>query len=210
MADTDSPPWLQWVQTLQSIAHNGLTFATDRYDIERYERVREVAAAITSNRTGAQMPAVVEAFKTTDFGYITPKVDVRGAIFHGDKVLLVWEPQECGWALPGGWAELHETPAEAIVREVREECGIQVRASRLLAVWDKSRHEHPASLLRVYKVIFECNAKDGHVQGVGGEPRAAYFPIEELPQLSVDRITHRQLKRLHELHLDPTTPADFD
>src|SRR5262245_23737833 len=112
MADTDSQPWLQWVRKLQAIAHNGLTFATNRYDVERYEQVREVAAAIAADRTGAQMPTVVEAFKMTDFGYITPKVDVRGAIFNGDKVLLVWEPGHCGWALPGGWAELDETPAE--------------------------------------------------------------------------------------------------
>ena len=40
------PNWLAWAKRLQAIAQNGLTFATDPFDVERYEEVLAVAADI--------------------------------------------------------------------------------------------------------------------------------------------------------------------
>jgi ADP-ribose pyrophosphatase YjhB (NUDIX family) len=67
-------------------------------------------------------------------GYATPKVDLRAVVFREEKILLVREREDGGWSLPGGWADVGESPADGTVREVREESGYETRAVKLLAV----------------------------------------------------------------------------
>ncbi len=81
------------------------------------------------------------------FGYATPKVDVRGSVFRDDQILLVKERADGLWTLPGGWADVNESPREAVVREIMEESGYHTRANKLLAVWDRAKHQHTPLLL---------------------------------------------------------------
>src|SRR5207248_10783872 len=94
-------------------------------------------------------------------GYATPKVDVRAAVFRDDKVLLVQERSDGGWTLPGGWCDVGEAPGVAAAREVEEESGYRVRTAKLLAVYDKLRHEHPPESLHAYKLFFRCDLIGG-------------------------------------------------
>jgi ADP-ribose pyrophosphatase YjhB (NUDIX family) len=200
--------WLEWAQRLQAIAQAGLTYARDPYDLERFRQVRALAVEIVSEHTGASEERVTEAF-ARGTGYATPKVDVRAVVFRDDEVLLIREKAVGLWALPGGWADVGESPGEVAVRETLEEAGYEVRATKVLAVLDKSRH-HPPSLDYVYKLFIGCEL-------IGGEPRTShetdgvgFFAADRLPDLEPGRVTAAEIARMFEHRRDPSLPADFD
>ena len=207
------PRWLRWAKRLQAIAQDGLTYAGDPYDRERYEHVREVAAEIMAMGTGSEVGPVLDLF-SRQTGHATPKVDVRGAVFEGDSVLLVQGCDDGLWALPGGWAGIDESPREAVEREVREETGWTVRAERLVAVYDYTRHPHSPPLpFHVYMLLFVCDVIERGTLGARSGPEVSgvgLFPREKLPPLSPRRTTRWQVDRLF-LHLRaPGAPVDCD
>jgi hypothetical protein len=104
------PHWLQWAQRLQAIAQNGLTFATDPFDVERYTALRQIAPEIFAQASTADLQNVLDLF-AQQVGYATPKIDVRGVVFRDDVLLLVKEHADQRWTLPGGWADPCESPA---------------------------------------------------------------------------------------------------
>jgi ADP-ribose pyrophosphatase YjhB (NUDIX family) len=202
---------LDWARRLQAIAQNGLTYASNPYDIERYEATLQIAAEIASAYTGTPVRQVLAEFEA-QAGHATPKVDVRAAVFRDDAILLVKERVDGKWTVPGGWAEVNESPGEAVVKEVYEESGYRVRATKLLAVYDrnKSRHGHPPHPFHVYKLFFLCEI-------VGGSPKESietegvgFFRRDELPELSQGRVTPSQIDRLFEHYHHPEWPTDFD
>ena len=134
------PDWLVWARQLQAVAQSGLTFTQDPYDRERYEAMRRLAAQIMVAHSGAELTHV-EGLFAEQSGYATPKVDVRGAVFRDDgSLLMVREATDGRWSLPGGWADVNQSPREAILREVLEESGFEVGIQKLAAVFDRSRH----------------------------------------------------------------------
>jgi len=205
------PQWLRWARELQAIAQIGQTFAGhSHFDRERYERVQQIAAEMLAGGAGLDLPTVV-AFFEAERGYATPKVDVRGVVFDGERLLLVRETSDGLWTLPGGWADVNESPAAATVREVREESGVETRAAKLLAVYDRSLHEHePAFPYHVYKLYFRCDIVGGQPAGSIETSEAAYFPEDDLPPLSRSRVTDRQLRRMFEHYRHPNLPTDFE
>jgi ADP-ribose pyrophosphatase YjhB (NUDIX family) len=203
------PYWLRWVKSLQAIAQDGLTYATDPYDLGRYERLRELAAEmLAAHSTGGLEEA--RGLLELETGPATPKVDVRAAVFRDDEILLVKEPEDGGWSVPGGWADVGETASESAVREVREESGYGVRAVRLISAYDRDRRGHPPLPYHVYKLVFLCEvieepaSPDVEADGVG------FFGEHELPELSLSRVTPLQIRRFFEHHRIPDLPADFD
>ena len=128
---TTEPRWLLWAREMQALAQTGLAFSRDQYDQQRYERLRALAAQIVAEHTGIAM-SDIEMMFSQQTGYATPKLGVRGAVFQGNKILLVREKEDADrWTLPGGWADMNESPAEAVAREVREEAGLKVRPYKL-------------------------------------------------------------------------------
>ena len=121
--------WADWASRLNAIAQNGLTYSHNPFDIERYTSVRNIAAEIIAEHTGVEA-TVVRDFFAREEGYATPKVDVRGVVFRDRALLLVKEPDDGFWSLPGGWADVGESPREAVVREVFEESGYTTRATK--------------------------------------------------------------------------------
>src|SRR6185437_7356906 len=135
------PDWLDRAKRLQALAQSGLTFTHDRFDRERFDAIRAIAAEMIA--TGAGAPAErareIEVLFAAQAGYATPKVDVRAAVFRDDRILLVRERSDGRWTVPGGWADVGDSPAAAVEREVLEESGFEVRAVRLAAVYDRNR-----------------------------------------------------------------------
>src|ERR1700677_2449507 len=131
----DDPAWLLWARELQAIAQTGLTFCGDPYDLERYQRVREIAFAMFAHGSGTAAPRIQDLFEQ-DLGYPTPKVDVRGAVFREQRILMVREVSDGRWTLPGGWADVNQSARECVEREIREESGYEARAVKLAAVYD--------------------------------------------------------------------------
>jgi ADP-ribose pyrophosphatase YjhB (NUDIX family) len=204
-----NPAWLDWAQRLQAIAQNGLTFSHDHFDIERYEQLHAIAAEIMAAHSEADLSVIRELF-AGQVGYATPKVDVRGAVFRGDAILLVKERSDGCWTLPGGWADVGDSPAEAVVREIAEESGYQARAVKLLALYDRNKHGHPPIPYHTYKLFFLCEliggapAESAETDGVG------FFAESEMPDLSLTRVTPTQIARLFAHYRNPDLPADFD
>ncbi|HZR43399.1 MAG TPA: NUDIX hydrolase [Ktedonobacteraceae bacterium] len=206
-----NPKWLQWAKALQAMAQTGLTYAKDPYDIERYTALREIAFEIMEIHSDADIEQIRAIFQY-ETGYANPKVDVRAAIFRDDTILLVKERSDGGWTLPGGWADVGDSPSESAVREAWEESGYRVRATRLLAVYDrdKERHGHPPLPYQIYKLFFECEIIGGAPTSSSETDGVAFFSLDDLPPLSLTRITPVQIKRLFELHQQPELGADFD
>ena len=141
-------------------------------------------------------------------GPATPKVDVRAAVFLEGRILLVKEPD--GWSVPGGWADVGESPSEAAARETLEESGYRVRPLRLLAAYDRDRRGHPPIPYHVYKLVFLCEVLDETPSPDVDTDGVGFFGEQELPELSVSRVTRPQISRFFEQHRDPNQPADFD
>jgi ADP-ribose pyrophosphatase YjhB (NUDIX family) len=211
-AGRHEPRWLLWAREMQALAQTGLTYTRDPFDGERYQRLRVLAAQIMADHTGVALPRI-EAMFAEQSGYATPKVGVRGAVFEHDRILLVRErADEHRWTLPGGWADVNESPSEAVAKEVREEAGLEVRATKLAAVWDRLRHPHGAPPpFHVWRLFFLCDI-------IGGEPRTgpetsevAFFAEDELPtELSTRRVLHSQLLRMFAHMRRPELPTEFD
>ena len=203
------PKWLQWAKTLLAIAQNGLTFAQDPYDRERYTQLQKVAVEIMSSYSGADFSQVLELFQREQ-GYATPKVDVRAAVFRHHEILMVREREDGRWSLPGGWADVGEPPSQVAVREVLEESGYRTRAVSLLAIYDRDRRGHPPLPFHVYKVFFRCELLDGNPQPHAECAEAAFFPEGKLPELSLTRVNEAEMARMFEHLHNPSLPADFD
>jgi ADP-ribose pyrophosphatase YjhB (NUDIX family) len=203
--------WLGWVRALQSVAQAGLTYAEDQFDMERYRQVRRVAAEIAAGAGGGKVEAI-EGLFASQSGYPTPKVDVRAAVIVEDRILLVEESDGTGWTMPGGWADVGESAAEAVVRETREEAGVEVRAVKLIALLDRQRHGHPPHPEHSYKAFFACRPAGGvKPRAGGGETRdARFFGLAELPPLSRARVIEEQIALAFEHHREPDLPTAFD
>jgi len=194
---------------LSALAQTGLTFGRDPFDIERYTAIRMIAAEMIAHQAGLDTDRVLDLLGA-GAGYATPKVDVRGVVFQGGKILLVQERSDGLWTLPGGGADVGDSPADAIVREIREESGFEARATKLLALLDRNRHGHPPVLHHFYKVFIRCEI-------VGGSPATSheiqevgFFAEDEIPELSLPRIMPSQIARMFEHYRQPDLPADFD
>jgi len=204
------PAWLGWARALQALAQTGLHYAKDRFDIERYEEARAIAVSMMAAGAEEPTPRITELFRQ-DTGYATPKVVVRGAAFRDDRILLVREDTDDRWSLPGGWADVNQSPAECIVREIHEESGFTACATKLAAVWDRRRHGHvPPQPHYVYMLFFLCELTGGAAQPGLETSAVEFFAEDALPELSAPRVTATQIRRMFEHQRRPELPTDFD
>lgn len=205
------PQWLLWARELQAMAQTGLAFPTSHWDQARYERLRALSAEIIAAHTTLPAPALAREF-AKEWGYPTPKLDVRAAIFRDNQLLLVRETADNHrWTLPGGWADINLTPAENAAKEAFEETGFTVRPLKLAAALDRTRQGHTPQPFSAAKLFFLCEITGGEPRTSAETSEIAFFPEHALPHdLSVERTTRAQLLRMFEHHRNPALPADFD
>ncbi|HXC10094.1 MAG TPA: NUDIX hydrolase [Steroidobacteraceae bacterium] len=206
----DEPQWLRIARELRAIAQTGLTFTADRFDRQRYERVRELAASMLAQGSGEQFEVIIEILRE-GWGYATPKVDVRGAAFVDGRVLLVREISDGNWTLPGGWADVNQSAAECVVREIAEESGFLAKARKLAAVRDYQRSGHPPrNVDSIYKMFFICEITGGAARASVETSEVAFFARDALPPLSLGRTTAAQIDRMFHHAEHPDLATDFD
>ncbi len=194
------PQRLIWARRLMALAQNGLTYTENEFDRRRYEEIRQIAAEMTAALTGDDVDAVVSLF-CREQGYATPKVDVRGAVFRDDAILLVKERSDGKWSLPGGWADVNESPRQCVQREVWEESGFTVRATRLVGVYDRIRHPHePLFFFHIYKLFFLCEITGGRPTVSDETDAVDFFRETDLPELSLTKITPGQIADMFAWH----------
>ena len=202
----------EWKEIAQeSAVHrpSRIAYSKDRYDIDRFKRLREISARIMSDFTDSDMEKI-ETLYNSEKGYLTPKVDIRAVIFQDEKILLVKERDNQKWSLPGGWADVGLSPAENAVKEVEEESGLKIEPVRLLAVWDKRFHDHPPDPFHVYKLCFLCKIIGGHLSPGFETSEARFFAEDEIPPLSTNRTTNGQIRYAFDYHRNPRQEAAWE
>ena len=199
---------LRWARQLYTISQSGLTYCKNDYDLERYQQLEEISAEILSSNSGFSKEEVLENFSLQN-GYATPKIDVRGAVFREDKILLIQELADGCWAMPGGWADIGDLPAETVRREVLEESGFKVSVDKVIAVLD-ANHINPLEFYHAYKLIFQCNLTGGQPKTNHETLGVNFFHLNDLPPLSTIRTTREMLEEAFAHNSDPSRPAAFD
>jgi ADP-ribose pyrophosphatase YjhB (NUDIX family) len=206
----DSPKWLRWSQQIQAIAQSGLQYTQNPFDAERFRELSHIAAEIMAAQTEKEIGEVLPIFEAQT-GYATPKLDVRGVVFKDNKILMVRELLDGGaWTLPGGWIDINEPPSLAVERELREEAGVIVKASKLLAVYDRNLHGHPPYPFHAYKLFFLCDLIAEATPDPVETADPTYFAETHIPELSLPRVTNEEIKRMFVHHRQPGLATDFD
>ena len=204
------PKWLDWARQLAAISQSGLTYSDSHYEIERYRAIRDIAAEMMADGGRLEKVRFAELF-LRQTGYATPKVDVRGAAFRDDTILLVKESVDGLWTLPGGFADVGDSPSEAVERELLEESGFQSRATKLCAVYDRNKHPHkPSFPFHLYKMFFLCEITAGEPRTSHETDAVEFFAENEIPPLSQGRVLPQQIEQMFQYYRDPSIPTDFD
>lgn len=207
------PEWLVWARELQALAQTGLAFSKDPYDLERYAALRRLAARMMAGQSGADLERVERLFEG-EAGYATPKVGVRAAVFDASgRILMVRETiDDHRWTLPGGWADVNQTPAQSVVREVFEESGYRVRAVKLAAVWDRAREAtEPPMAFSVVRMFFVCALEGGEPTTSLETSEVGWFAEADVPaDLSLRRTLPAHIARMFAHRRDPGLPTEFD
>jgi len=200
---------LEWAREIQALAQTECHYARDEYQRDRCRRLMEIAAEMISDKTGVEFHTVLEAF-TSQVGYATPKIDVRAAVFKGEKLRLVRERLDGGWTMPGGWADVGDSPSKAAERETWEEAGFHVKAGKIVGVYDANR-VNPLEIFHAFKIVFLCNILDGEARPSRETSEVAFFAEDSIPaQFSGERTTARHIRDVFAALRDPGIPTVFD
>ncbi len=189
----EEPKWLKYAKKLQAIAQAGLEYSNDKYDLERFEEIRNISVEIMNNYTDIEKEKIENLF-AGEKGYQTPKVDVRAAVFRDNKILLVREKIDGLWTLPGGWADVDLSLRENLIKEAEEEAGAKIKPKRVIAILDRKRHNTPPNPYGIYKIFVECNLIKFDFEENIETSDADFFDKKKLPPLSTSRTTEGQIE----------------
>ncbi|HAK97218.1 MAG TPA: NUDIX hydrolase [Planctomycetes bacterium] len=206
---TAIPNWLEWARELQAIGQTGLAYALTEYDTQRYGRLGAIAAEIAAAHGRVPEEVLLGAFGV-QIGYATPKIDVRGAVVRDGRILLVQETSDGRWAMPGGWADVGDTPSGTVAREVLEEAGFIVVPRKVAGVFDANRDGVPEEFFHAFKIVFLCDLAGGEARPSFETPSVDFFTFDALPPLSALRTNERHLAEVRKHIEDPARPAAFD
>jgi len=203
--------WLHFAKQLHSIATTGLELTKGGYDRERYQVISDIALRMLADLGNVPLTRIADLVSDHAVGYMTPKVDVRAAVLNEDGILLVREKADGLWALPGGFADVGLSPAENAEKEVREEAGIDVKASYLYSVRHKAKGQYGPDIRDFYKFFFLCSPVDEQTPSPGSETLdVGYFGRDSIPELSTDRVVIDDLLAAWELCESTSRRATFD
>lgn len=199
---------VQYIIELQSIAQAGLYYTKDKFDSKRYQRVREIVAEMMATKTELPLETVTNLF-CSDIGYQTPKIDTRAAVFQDNKILLVQESNGY-WSLPGGWCEFTLSPVDNIIKEVKEEAGIDISVDSLIAVQDRAKHNLPLYTYGVVKLFYLCRPIGGEFRKNLETVASSYFDQDDLPQLDLARLNQNQVSMCFDAYHSENWIVQFD
>jgi ADP-ribose pyrophosphatase YjhB (NUDIX family) len=208
---------LDLLRRVLALAGTGLHFTgtqyrsddSREYDRERYAEIGTLAAQLIALQANTPTDDLIKAWQADD-GYVTPKVDTRGAIFQGNRVLLVRERSDGKWTLPGGWGDVNESPSQAVEKEIEQESGYTAKAIKLAAVFDRRKRNIPNSIFYIWKLFFICEITGGAPRLSNETDGVEFFPIDALPALSTGRTVQWQIERMYAHHLNRSLATEFD
>ena len=201
--------WLKWAIEIQSLAQSGLAYTNNVYDIERYEKLREISAEMISEKSNLNLEKVKDLF-CNETGYQTPKLDTRAVIFKDNKILLTHENNGT-WALPGGWCDVLESVESNTIKEAKEETGLDVKAIKVIAIQDRNKHNTPVYAYGVCKVFILCEVIGGKFEENIETTEIKYFSLEDLPQnLAEEKTNKEQIEMCFKAHNNNDWQTQFD
>ncbi len=180
------PNWLNWAKRIQSLAQQGLSYTKDKYELDRYQQLRDLSVEIMNEYTD-ETPEKIKDLFCFERGYQTPKNDVRGAILVEDDILLVHEKIDNKWAMPGGWCDIGLSIRENIKKECLEEAGAVVNPTKLVCVLDWVSNTKAPLPYAIYKTVMLCNFDGYKFQDNTETMEAEFFNRYDLPELSEGR-----------------------
>lgn len=190
--------WLEWATELQSLAQAGLTYGKDIYDKERYGRIRDISAEMMALKTDISIEKVKDLF-CNEIGYQTPKLDTRAAIIENEKILLVRE-NNGKWSLPGGWVDVNVSVKENIIKETKEEAGLDIKVDKIIAVQDRAKHNSPVYAYGVCKIFALCTVIGGKFADNIETTDFQYFSENEIPELATEKNNEEQIRMCFEAY----------
>ncbi len=113
-----------------------------------------------------------------------PVVGVGGVVVHDGRVLLIRrgkQPLYGRWVVPGGTVELGEPLEEAVVREMREETGLEVEPLEVLTVFDRIQRDGERVLYHYVIVDYLCGFRSGEARAASDALEVAWAAPEDLP-----------------------------
>ena len=201
--------WLKLAIEIQSLAQAGLAYTDNVYDIERYERLREISAEMIKEKSNISLDKVKNLF-CNETGYQTPKIDTRAVIFKDDKILLTHENNGT-WSLPGGWCDILESVASNTIKEVKEETGLDVETIKIIAVQDRNKHNKPIYAYGVCKIFVLCNVIGGEFIENIETTEIKYFSLDEIPNnLAGEKTNKEQIEMCFKAYKDEKWQTQFD
>jgi ADP-ribose pyrophosphatase YjhB (NUDIX family) len=115
--------------------------------------------------------------------YEDPKVAAGVVVIKDDAILLVrrvTEPYARQWTIPAGFVNAYEDPAEAAIRECREETGLLVELDGLHEMLTGREHPRGSDIF----LIYQARVIGGNLRAADDADEAAWFPLDDLPDLA--------------------------
>ena len=200
---------VKWAMEIQSLAQAGLAYTNNVYDIERYERLREISAEIIEEKSNINLEKVKDLF-CNETGYQTPKIDTSAVIFKNDKILLTHENNGT-WSLPGGWCDVLESVGSNTIKEVKEETGLDVETIKIISIQDRNKHNKPIYAYGVCKIFVLCNIIGGEFASNIETTEIKYFSLDEIPSnLAEEKTNREQIEMCFEAYKNVNWQTQFD
>ncbi|OYS01420.1 NUDIX hydrolase N-terminal domain-containing protein [Lactobacillus johnsonii] len=199
---------VDWAMRLQSLAQTGLTYGKDSFDLERYQEIRDISAEMMAEKSGLPIEKVKNLF-CNEIGYQTPKIATRAAIFKDNKMLLVQESDGL-WSIPGGWCEVNLSVKENVIKEIKEEAGVDITVEKLIAIHDSNKHYKGMYPYGISTVFFLCKPAGGSFKENDETIASDYFSLDDLPDLSEDKGSREQVEMCFKAYHDPYWEAEFE
>lgn len=173
------PNFLALLDELRIIGQNGLRYADNHHDEERYNRILELVAEHYGEILALDPDDVRERF-AEEVGHITPKIAAGAAIFDDDGRILLMKRADSGdWLVPGGFVEPDEGPEQTAIRETKEETNLEVRITELVGTHYQPATEHHVN--ETVALVYLCERTGGTLHGSEESSALQYWHIEDVP-----------------------------
>jgi len=174
-----SKNYLDFLDELRAIAQLGINYSKNPYDLEKYNRLLQLASDGYSEITGLPSGKIMERFKK-ELGYITPKIGVTGILFNMDgKMLLEHRSDDLLWGIPGGWVDVGEGPEAAIKREFMEEAELVIEPLDIIKFYTRLPGEFNQPHTTVH-ILYYCEYVSGEIKKSHESLEMKYMDYREI------------------------------
>ena len=178
---------------IQSIAKIGLTYSKDPYAITNYNEINNLSKAFLEDFENVKLDRPNYFEKDI---YPTPNISVRTVILNEErtKVIMVREANLGTYSLPGGWADLYDSPSQTAKNECSQEAGADIEVVRLVGILNRTPFKSSASIPE-YVIIFEGKLIGKLHEHEYETDDVGWFDIDDLPPIS-RKTSHEELMRM--------------